>query len=192
VGGGTPDGQRWRLFVAADLRDDDAEAVLRATAALRARHPTARWTTAEQLHLTMVFLGSTDPEAVPRLQDAIADVTASWRPFAVTMGEGDGFTQRKGGGVAWLRVADGYEPASRLSRELDDAMASRAFRRIGPRPHLTLARKVTEDLLEDVRRTAPELRLGWTVDNIVLFRSHTDPGGGRYEELSRHAFSWGP
>lgn len=160
--------------------------MVEAVAPLRARHSAARWTRPDQLHLTMAFLGAMAPDEVPRLEQAIAGVTARWAPFAVTMGDGGGFTQREDGGVAWLTVGEGAERVAALSLELDEAMATRAFERRPPRPHLTLARKVTDDLLADVRDLAPHLDLGWQVDNVALFRSYTDRHGSRYEELARY------
>lgn len=178
-----------RLFVAADLSDSDAASVIRATAALRERHPAARWTPPQQLHLTMVFIGNRSPAELATLNDAISSVTHRAVPFEVSMGQGDGFTERRrGGGVAWLRVADGFERASALSLELDQQMDSRAFTKVPPRPHLTLARGVPEELLADLRKLSGHLELGWTVDNIVLFRSRSVAGGSYYEELARHRF----
>jgi RNA 2',3'-cyclic 3'-phosphodiesterase len=161
--------------------------VLAATAELRERHPDARWTPPEQLHLTMVFLGSTPAREASRIDGQLAFVTRRWRSFRVTMGAGDGFTERRrGGGVAWLRVAEGYDEAARLALALDSAIGSDAFEKVPPRPHLTLARGVTDALLADLRAAEPAADLGWSVDNLVLFRSHSAPGGSRYEELSRH------
>lgn len=126
------------------------------------------------------------PTAVPRLERGIAEVTGRWAPLEVTMGEGGGFTDREDGGVAWLGVAGGAEQVAELSLELDAAMATRAFQRRLPRPHLTLARHVSAELLADLAVVATGLDLGWTVDNVALFRSHTDHAGSRYEEISRH------
>jgi RNA 2',3'-cyclic 3'-phosphodiesterase len=156
-----------------------------ATTALRQRHPAARWTRAEQLHMTMVFIGATPVEEVGRIEHAVAQVAARWTPFEVTTGEGGGFTNRRSGGVAWLRVAEGYRHVARLSLDLDEAMASASYAEMDPRPHLTLARGVTNELLEDLRATANELQLRWRVDNVALFRSHSGQQS-RYEVLARH------
>lgn len=167
--------------------------MVRATAPLRERHPAARWTPAEQLHLTMVFIGNTAPAELPMLNEAIGLVTRSMAPFEVSMGRGDGFTERRrSGGVAWLRVARGYEQASALSLALDQQMATGAFIKTPPRPHLTLARSVTEELLADLRDFSGQLDLAWTVDNIVLFRSRSMNGGSYYEELARHPLGSSP
>jgi RNA 2',3'-cyclic 3'-phosphodiesterase len=165
---------------------------MRVTESLRGRHPMARWTPPEQLHLTMVFLGDVQADEVPRIDAAVAAIARGWPAFEVTMGVGDGFIgRRRGGGVAWLRVADGYDDVAQLARSLDQAIGADAFARVPPRPHLTLARGVTEELLADLRAGSPRPDLGWTVDSVVLFRSHGDSSGSTYEELGRHRLGGG-
>lgn len=89
------------------------------------------------------------------------------------------------GGVAWVRLADGGHEVAQLSLDLDAAIGSQTFdaKRL-PHPHLTVARGVGEGALHDLAATAAAMRLWWTVDRIVLFRSHTDPAGSRYEDLA--------
>jgi 2'-5' RNA ligase len=153
---------------------------------LRARHPQARWTPASKLHLTLVFLGATDPAELPRISAGAADVAGRWSPFTVASGDGGGYLGRRGG-VAWLTIVEGHHQAALLSREVDQALASGTYEKMSPRPHLTLARKVDEVLLADVRDAAASLHRQWLVDRIVLYRSHTGPGSAQYEELSSFA-----
>lgn len=164
-----------------------ASALQAALAPLRARHPDAHWTPASKLHLTLVFLGPSAPSDVPRLGAAVAHVAAGWSPFAVGTGDGGGYTGRRGG-VAWLTVADGRAEAARLSLAVDAAIEARAYEAYAPRPHLTLARRVDDGLLDDVAAAAAELRTGWLVDRAVLYRSHAGPGSADYEALSTHEF----
>ena len=87
--------------------------------------------------------------------------------------------------MAWLRISHGAHDVARLSLELDDAFGSHTYDAASaPRPHLTLARHVTEAALADVREAAKRIHLVWLVDRVVLLRSYPDPGGSRYEELS--------
>jgi len=94
----------------------------------------------------------------------------------------------RGGGVAWLRLGDGGHQVAQLSLELDDAIGAHTYdaNRL-PRPHLTVARGASEAALADLRHAADTLRITWPLDRVVLFRSHTDPRGSRYEELTSAA-----
>ena len=174
---------RWRLFVGAPVPLGVADELWRRLAPLREQHPAARWSPASKLHLTLVFLGPTDPADIPRIDATVARVTASWPPFVVETGEGGGF-MGEGGGVAWLQLARGREDAAQLALSLDDALGARSYERRPPRPHLTLARRVTRPLLEEVHRVDTALRTAFELDRAVLFRSHSGPGSAEYEELS--------
>jgi len=135
--------------------------------------------------LTLVFLGQTDAREVDRIDAAMAAVTGRHAPYAVTTGEGGGRSGDRRGGVAWLRLVEGGRETAAIAFELDQALASNVYdAQHPPHPHLTLARGVDQAPLDDLRRVAATLRLAWTADRIVLFRSHTDPRGSRYEALT--------
>lgn len=175
--------------MAAALPPDTAAAVWAATAHLRRRFPEARWSPVEKLHLTLVFLGATDPDRVDHVASAVARASAAFAPFEVRTGAGGGYARGRRGGVAWLRLAVGAQEVSRLSRAVDDAIGSSIYADADPHPHLTLARRVDEPLLAELRRAAPALELAWIVRRVVLLRSFTDPGGSRYEELRSFALA---
>jgi 2'-5' RNA ligase len=120
---------------------------------------------------------------VDTIAASVAGAAASFAPFEVATGGGGGRPGGQRGGVAWLRLSTGAEEVGRLSLAIDRAIGSAFYAVIDPRPHLTLARGVDERVLDDVRGFAQGLDLRWTVDRVVLFRSHTDPSGSRYEEL---------
>lgn len=153
---------------------------------LRGRHPAVRWTRVDQYHATLVFLGSTDPAAVPDAVAALAGVAARRSPFEALTGEAGGFAaSRRGGGVAWLRLAAGHDALAEIALELDTALGSGIYGSAAPpRPHVTLARRVDGALLDDLRAASPALATRWPVERLVLYRSHTVSAGSRYEELS--------
>lgn len=138
----------------------------------------------EQYHATMVFLGATDPGRVPEISAAIARAAAS-EPFDVLTGHGSGRAGGRRGGVAWLRLAGGREQLEELAWAVDREVGSGTYTAAAPpRPHVTVARRIDESLLDDLRATARDLRVPWRVERIVLYRSHTGPRGSVYEELS--------
>ena len=171
--------------MAAPLPEIAAARVFEALAEVRTLHPQVKWLPPNKLHLTLVFLGQTEPERVEALAQATARMAAGHEPFDVVTGDAGGKLGGKRGGVIWLRLAKGGHEVAQLSLDLDHAIGSGTYTATsGPRPHLTVARHVTAAALEDLRVVASQVILGWTVDRIVLFRSHTDPAGSRYEELS--------
>jgi len=144
-----------------------------------------KWVPINKLHLTLVFLGQTDSARVSEIAGTVSRVAAQHAPFEVATGDGGGKLDDRRGGVAWLRLADGGHHIAQLSIALDNAIGSHTFdERHAPRPHLTVARSVSEAALNDLQIVASQVTFGWTVDRLVLLRSRTDPAGSIYEPLA--------
>lgn len=170
--------------MAAPLPEIAAARAWEALVDVRARQPLVRWLPPNKLHLTLVFLGSTDRARVAEISTSVERVAQAHKAFDVATGEAGSRVGSHRGGVAWLGIVDGGHEVAQLSFDTDDAIGAHTFDfSRAPRPHLTVARGVSEAGLADLRRAADTIRLTWTVDRIVLFRSHTDAGGSRYEEL---------
>ena len=154
-------------------------------AEVRTLHPSVKWLPINKLHLTLVFLGQTDPARVPELTAVVERVAEQHERFDVATGDAGGKLQDRRGGVAWLRLAEGGHRVAQLSLDLDNATGSHVFDAThAPRPHLTVARGVSGATLEDLRAATSQITMGWTVDRLVLFRSHTHPSGSVYEVLA--------
>jgi len=161
-----------------------AEAAFSALAGLRERHPGARWLPVEKLHLTLVFLGQTDARRVDAIAAATAAVAGRRPAYDVVTGNGGGRVNTTRGGVCWLRLAEGGRETAQLALDLDEELGSATYDAThAPHPHLTLARGVDQQTLDDVSATARGLTLRWSADRLVLFRSYTDPHGSVYEAL---------
>ena len=156
----------------------------------REAHPVARWSVADALHLTLLFLGAVDPAQADRLAAVARDVATRGRPFEVRTGAAAGTTRHAEDGVAWLKLTAGGREVSLLSDALADRIppamvaGERASRR-APSAHLTVARKATQALIDDLatERHGP-VSAAWTADRIVLMRSHLGPARARYGTLA--------
>jgi RNA 2',3'-cyclic 3'-phosphodiesterase len=148
----------------------------------------ARWSAADALHLTLLFLGTVDPAHAPRLAAIARDVASRARPFEIATAAGSG-AFRGGDGVAWLSLASGMREVAILADALAERIPAgvlaggRAPRR-APAAHLTVARSATQALIDDLaaERLGPA-RVAWTADRIVLVRSHLGPERARYVTL---------
>jgi RNA 2',3'-cyclic 3'-phosphodiesterase len=185
--------ESFRLFVALTLPPDVAKAVERHLAPVRALFPGARWISREFLHLTLVFLGATDTGRIGRLRSALDAAAHDQARFSVELGSGGGRARPDGDGVAWLNLVRGGDETAALGRRLEAAISGSApdgarDPRRSPNAHLTVARRAPAELIEQLGSSPPASpRVTWLADRIVLFRSHLERTGARYEALHEAA-----
>jgi len=124
-----------RLFVAIDF----PEAVRARLATLAGGVPGARWVPAEQLHLTLRFIGEVDRGRLDDIAEALAAIDA--RGFAVRVKGVGHFPPRGAPRVLWAGIEDGAGPA-RLHGKIEAALARLGVARDRRKffPHVTLAR----------------------------------------------------
>lgn len=172
-----------RLFVALDL-PADARAALAAWADAAAP-PQVRRMPVANLHVTLAFLGARgadDAAAAGALLAGLArplgtlhTAGALWlaprRPHVLTvaLGAQEALSSLHGDVVAGLTAAIGFEPDRRPFR-----------------PHVTLGRVPRSARIDTRGELDPPVpELAFDACALTLYRSHTGPGGARYEPLER-------
>ncbi len=139
---------------------------------------------ADQLHVTVVFLGNVVDAAIAELAADMASVTAREPAFALELVNARPAPERRPR-MLWA-VLETSEQLARLSRSLHEAARHAAPDRAKPlrgSPHITLAR---------YRRALPELEAmelspmerRFDVTELHLVRSFLSPKGARYETVS--------
>jgi len=83
VGDAAPRSDEWRLFVALDVGAAAREAIRAAQEQCRREGFPLRPVDAASAHLTLRFLGATDPARVPALGAALRAVAAAYGPFTL-------------------------------------------------------------------------------------------------------------
>jgi 2'-5' RNA ligase len=174
-------GERLRLFVAVDLPPAVRGELARW--ADEAAPPEVRRVAEENLHLTLAFLGARSADE--------ADSVAALLPGVVSpMGE------LRTAGALWLpprrpgvlTVALAGEPSlealqAAVAGALGDAIGyDPEHRRF--RPHVTVGRVRRGARVEALSLPDPP-ELVFAAEALTLYRSHTGPGGSRYETLAR-------
>lgn len=185
-----------RLFIAVPVSEAVRERIAEAVSAAREAAPAGpagrgglRWVSTAGLHLTLKFLGSTDPGLLVSVGEAVAATAGEARPVELGLRGVGGFPSAGRPRVLWMGLVHGREELARMAAGLDARLAplgwppeTRPFR-----AHLTLARcdepATARTALEALERAAGSLDLAWTADRLVLFRSHLGRGPARYEPL---------
>jgi 2'-5' RNA ligase len=128
-----------RAFVA--IRVPASPSLSTALDALKALGRPVRAVAAENLHLTLKFLGNTDVNWIPEIASLLGDVAAGASAFDTTLRGLGAFPKPSRPSVIWTGMTP-PEPVVRLAGDVEAALATfgfapetRAFR-----PHVTLAR----------------------------------------------------
>lgn len=174
-----------RLFVA--LRPPDA--ARRRLEELRGGVPGARWQTAEQMHLTLRFIGAVDGAAFGEIRDALARIEA--QAFSLAFRGVGRFPPRGPARALWVGVA--ADPAlTRLRARIEAALAGLGFAPEGRNflPHVTLARfgaqVPTRRLQGFLAYHGPFAAGPYPVRSFALFSSRLGAQGARYTVEARY------
>jgi RNA 2',3'-cyclic 3'-phosphodiesterase len=177
-----------RSFVAV-LLPDGVRARLAATVAeIRPKAPALAWVRADNLHLTLRFLGAVEPAALARAQEAIRVAVLARAPFTIELGGLGSFPAHGAPRVVWAGVVAGGEGLAGLHATLEAALVARGIPGEGRvfHPHVTLARARERRggaRLEGLLGAGP--RFGqMRVAALHLMRSELGPGGSRYTILA--------
>ncbi len=156
-----------------------------------------RWVSRENLHLTLKFLGETDPNQVLPLSEAIETITARRRGFELSLSGLDLLPppeKNRLAKVLYAGIDRGREELTTLAAEVEEAASEAGFKpdRHRFRGHATLARvrrgkrpQGTALLLD--RWTGREFG-SWFCNEVVLFESVLGKRGPTYTKMARFPF----
>jgi RNA 2',3'-cyclic 3'-phosphodiesterase len=168
-----------RLFVAVWPPAEVLDAI---EALDRPARPGVRWTTRDQWHVTLRFLGRVD--ATEQVLEALAPAASLAAPVAV----GGPLTDRLGPSIVMLPVGGLDELAAAvvaLTASVGEPPPSRPFA-----GHLTLARcRDRRVAVGDLAGAA--LSAAWPVSEVTLVASDLHPSGSRYEVVERFPLACG-
>ncbi len=180
------------IEIAAGIRRDLAE--LQEELAGYAPGRAVRWVKPGNIHLTLKFLGDTEPEAIDRISSRLVETAASFEPFGLRLGKLGCFPNPRRPRVIWVSVEGEAEnkddePLMRLQQLLEQGLVDLGVPAEKRRfhPHLTLGR------VKDSRAVI-EARLPWRsqratgqqqVGEICLIQSELRPAGAVYTVLKR-------
>ncbi len=179
--------ERWRSFVAVALDAPVRAALVEYLDRLRATVAGVAWTRAENLHLTLKFLGDVPTTRIAALTERLRAAVATEPAFTMRVVGAGAFPSLARPQTLWVGVeSDGIVAlAAAVERACEAEGFAAEHRRF--HPHVTLGR------VRD-RRPAPDLAflardgdrdLGIShVDAVTLFRSELGAGGARHSALA--------
>jgi len=148
-----------------------------------------RWTSIQNIHLTLKFLGEIDPGTVPALVEQLRDALATQSCFSLRLHGVGGFPDLRSPRVIWCGIEGDVERLKQLHKEVDRACAKAGFtpEQRPFQPHLTLGRvrgKRNLHRLLDCIRIGGDHESSFDVREVRLYQSSLTPHGSIYKMLA--------
>ena len=158
----------------------------------------ASWVRPGNIHLTLKFLGDTEPNQVPGISDKITVALALLAPFEVSLDRVGVFPDLKRPRVLWVGLKDEQGTLKTLQSGIEQALESAGFP-ADPKPfspHLTLARIKSPKGIKSPRginELKDELDAllsegidpnPFPVESVQLYESQLTPKGSIYTVLA--------
>jgi 2'-5' RNA ligase len=187
-----------RLFVAVDLPGEVSRAIAAAGAAFRLPGLSASWTGPANMHLTLRFLGETDPSRLPAIGSALDAAVSGFATFEIES-EGAGvFPSLRAPRVLWAGFREPLELARALQDNIGTALSGAGFPR-DPKPfhpHVTIGRirsAADPGRVASVVASLAGRRFGVVpVSSVLLYESRLSPAGAAYRVIGRHPLGGAP
>ncbi len=181
--------EKLRAFLAVDLPSSVRTQVFQSIAPLRERlDRKVRWVPADNLHLTLKYLGDVEHERLPRLLELSTARLAGLPAFETVLGGLAAVPNARSTRVIWFDVGAGSRELARLARKLDAAASKidvprerRVFR-----AHLTVGRlrEPAEVPLAGFVLREDAGRLSFWAREVVLYESRLSSTGSTYVPLA--------
>jgi RNA 2',3'-cyclic 3'-phosphodiesterase len=180
------DVERLRLFTAISIppgikaQVDDIAERLKKGSQFTGAHPA--WVATDNLHLTLVFLGSTPADKVESIRESMHETARVHVPFELHFSGVELFPNPRDPRVICVNIHGG------LKRARGFPVETRPFR-----PHLTLARiksaRGTAGLRDLVKSHGRSRTDDFAVEAITLYQSRLSPKGSIYTVISESRLS---
>lgn len=197
----------WRLFIAVPLPPAVRDQVAAIIDDLQSTELPVRWIDPDNGHLTLHFIGDTEPELAELLRMALGAAITGHECFDLRTADSGAFPSLRRPRVLWLGLWGPTYKLEALYNDIGDFLDDFGLEiEDAPfHPHITLGRVRSGEgvkigqLPEQVREVFADLAarglahhdhaVTFPVTEVQLIRSHLGKDGSRYEVLARYALS---
>lgn len=183
-----------RTFIAIDLPDDIRGRMHAAISSLDHGSREVNWVKPENIHITLKFLGNTEPGTIEKIKEAIGSSVAGIKPMLLSINGIGGFPSLKSPRVLWAGVLENPE-LTRLHANIEERLTTAGFERDSRvfHPHITLCRiKSIRDSMElgaAANASGIAIKETFTADSVTIYSSVLSSQGSTYTVLERIALA---
>jgi 2'-5' RNA ligase len=153
-----------------------------------------KWVAAENLHITLRFLGTVDERACTDIAERVAGAVARIEPYRMRLDVVRAVPRLRAATMIWVGASSGIDETAALAQAVSDAVSFIDFEPAGKpfKTHVTLCRArhprrlapSAIDETERLLRHAPERAVTVSVHGVTLYASTLTPRGPVYEHLA--------
>jgi RNA 2',3'-cyclic 3'-phosphodiesterase len=186
------------MFIGIGLPDECRDAIFRVISPLREGAGPVSWTRAENLHLTLKFLGEVPESRVEELGGMMSEAAVESRPFDLFLEGAGGFPSMSSPRILWVGVREPLDPVRKLHQNMEDVLYGGGFPREGRayHPHVTVGRVRKRIIGRQVERISAALvgkRFGIAhAGSYRLYESRLSPSGAVHTVLRDVPFGGEP
>lgn len=150
-----------------------------------------RWAHADNLHLTLKFLGETSVEQCNKIEEQLSYIMCSVNAIKLTLDHVGYFSGKTDMRVLWIGLKGDIKVLENLNCQIEESMFRLGFNRERRRfnPHITLGRNIT--LKEDFDIVKEELRrdcdYSFVLNKISFIESRLTEGKRIYTPLKSYS-----
>ncbi|GAB4363395.1 MAG: RNA 2',3'-cyclic phosphodiesterase [Deltaproteobacteria bacterium] len=187
-----------RLFIGIGLPGRCREAIAEAVSSVRERGDGISWTRAENLHLTLKFLGEVAEDRVEGLAEGMARAAGDVRPFDLVLEGVGGFPSIDFPRILWVGIREPLDPVRKLHQNMENVLSGAGFPREGRifHPHVTVARvrkRLPRGRSERIAAALAGRRFGIVhAESYRLYESRLSPAGAVYAVVREIRFGGAP
>jgi 2'-5' RNA ligase len=152
-----------------------------------------RWTPKENVHLTLLFMGDTPTDRIPRIREQLDEAASNSSPFSLRLGETGAFPSLHAPRILWVGLQGEVHKLMQLQGRIEGAMRTIYFEpeRRPFTPHITVGRAMRDlehQYAGDVgfswrRASAPSAHAEIPITEVQLIRSRFQTVGVSYEKV---------
>ena len=169
-----------RLFVGVEIPESEKRKIVQLKKGISVKGR-VKWVEEENLHITILFIGESEPEEIIRLLDGIEH---EFKPFEARLSGVSAFPSLSRPRVLWVGLEKGEEELKELHKKVYNRLKHIVKLENRFIPHVTFGRvKYGRVGFTSLHLRNPE---DFTIDGLILFQSRLTPEGPVYSVVKRY------
>jgi len=187
--------QDLRLFLAIDIPNPAREKITEVQNFYKTLNLDAVWVKPSNMHLTLKFLGNTQPGLIPEIKDRMMGIANATPPFSVTLGNVGVFPNLSRPRVLWIGMEELEGRLDSLKKKMEQEITPLGFPADNKKSvhHLTLGRikssRGTRRLKKAVESSQPIEMEPFDVSAVQLIKSELTQSGSLYTVQEEFVFN---